>query len=66
MPSLETTITVGIVFAAVLALLHIVSSGRAGVVLAHQRRYEEALKPAKSESGPATAEKPSGEPIIVG
>ena len=65
MPSLETTVTILIIAAAVLALWHILSNARAGVVLAHQNRYEEAAKSAP-EPEPKPAEKPASEPILVG
>jgi len=67
MPSLETLVTVGIVAAGVLALLHILSTARAGVVLAHQLRYEEATHPVKPDDGAQDTDKrPSAEPISVG
>jgi len=66
MPSLETTITVGIVFFGILAMLHIFASARAGVVLAHQRRYEEAIKSSKIEALPDKPAAVAAEPIEVG
>ena len=65
MPSLETTVTICIVFAGVMALLHIFSNARAGVVLAHQKQYEEAMKP-PPEPEPQPGEKKAVEPIEVG
>lgn len=65
MPSLETTVTILIVVAGVLAALHIFSNARAGVVLAHMKRYDEAMKP-PPEPAPKASETPAGEPIEVG
>jgi len=65
MPSLETTITVLIVGAGILAALHIFSNARAGVVLAYQKRYEESTKPPPELQMPS-AENQAAEPIEVG
>jgi len=65
MPSLETTVTIGIVGAGVMALLHIFSNARAGVVLAHMKRYDEAVR-AAPEPDPRPAGKQAVEPIEVG
>lgn len=65
MPGLETTVTILIVAAGVMAALHIFSNARAGVVLAHQKRYEDLMKPPpQSETQPD--EKTVAEPIEVG
>lgn len=64
MPSLETTVTILIVFAVVMAVLHIFSNARAGVVLAHMKRYDEAMKPPPDPGPPA--EQAAAEPIEVG
>ena len=65
MPNLETTVTILIVFAGVMAALHIFSNARAGVVLAHMKRYDDALK-AAPEPEPQPSEKKASEPIEVG
>ncbi len=65
MPSLETTVTILIVLAGVMAALHIFSNARAGVVLAHLKRYDEAMKP-PPKPDPQPAEKQAVEPIEVG
>lgn len=65
MPSLETTITVLIVGAGVMAALHIFSNARAGVVLAYQKRFEESVKPPSPPQSPP-AESQAAEPIEVG